>query len=512
MSTDRLTQVLVPVAQPSALAPANSAPDNPWVSVAFAWRRKFLVLFLFSIGLALGYLYFLKRTPVYQSEAHILVLSQTPAPLATDMRGIPTETVYDRTRLELVTSPVVIQKAVELGNLRELPSFRDVGDPISEILTNLVVTGNDSKTRSATSDVLTLTYTSEYREDCPKVLRAIHQAFDNFMGETYASINDDTLKLITHAKEELDSQIEELNKQYNEFRAKSALLRAGDSTYNVHEERLSQIESVRSAAVVQNSELNAKIKSFEEALKAENRLDSLRMLMQDIHDPSSYQLRQAIDSEESILPMLVAEQNLLENYGEAHPKVIAIRKEIELRRAHLEGAAASLPAINNDPLSIVKAYLQSLQERISINDATITEMNKLFELEQKNAKAMLDDQLKEETFKANLARKERMFDAVVKRLEEISLVKDGGKVSTKLIHPPGIGLQIAPEPIRTLASPLVNGSPGLSSNSSCSVASSTSVINSCFSRTTSWRFWISIRSILDRANSLSSLQDCSPRN
>jgi capsular exopolysaccharide synthesis family protein len=155
--------------------------------------------------------------------------------------------------------------------------------------------------------------------------------------------------------------------------------------------------------------------------------------------------------EDNLFPLLLEEQIMLESFGSDHPKIKALRKRIELTREHLLGTrrgAENSETSNDPPKDFYEIYLDSIREQILMNDQTMAEMSDLFDSERDQARALSTFQVTDGTFKAQIQRKERLFDAVIKRLEEINLVSEmsqGNLTKTEVIHPPGLGSQIAPD-------------------------------------------------------------------
>src|SRR5207247_9225779 len=92
--------------------PRNAGPDL----LTIAWRRKSIIALGCVVGLALGYLYFLKRPAVYQSAAQLLVVKKRPAALP--IQGIEGQVVVQNedfigTHMVLIKSPLIISRAAK---------------------------------------------------------------------------------------------------------------------------------------------------------------------------------------------------------------------------------------------------------------------------------------------------------------------------------------------------------------------------------------------------------------
>jgi len=443
-------------------APSAQA-ENGWNFALFAWRRRWMVVFGVVVALGLGYLYFLRQTPIFQSSAEILLVHNRAA---LPIQGVQTDRRSGDTHRKLLRSPIIVERAVRNHDLASLPSLQQSSDPVETVISGLVV----MEPTKRFDDLIAFTYQSPFRADCPKILEAIIAAYEDFFDETYRNVNLETANLITRAKDELDRQITELEEDYRKFRYEAPLLFGGGSgengqpSQNIHESRLASIEEVRSRAVLENSKLQAEIEAIENAVARGSDREALNLMIGNM-TRFGFSSEQSAEGqlvptgrsvEEQLFPMMLEEQMLLENYGPDHPEVKAIRHRIEMSRELLLGTRT----ISNDaggPKDFHQVYLDSLREQIKMNEQTVAKMTELFETEREQSRALAGYQASDETYRSSIQRKERLFDAVVGRLEEISLMQDASGMRTQVSHPPSQARQIAPNLYRILISSVFLG-------------------------------------------------------
>ncbi|HPM79537.1 MAG TPA: polysaccharide biosynthesis tyrosine autokinase [Candidatus Anammoximicrobium sp.] len=432
--------------------------ESGWAFLGFIWRRLWLILLAVVVALGLGYLNFLKQPAVFQSSAQMLVVKLRPSVPIPAAPGERTDKGYDTTQETLLRSPVIVGKAVEKHGLGSLPSLRGSGSAVGQIIAGLEVTG----TTSTTGDIIRFSYSSNLREDCPKVLDAIIDAYRDFLGETYENVNQETIDLITQAKDVLDRQIGETQKEYQTFREAAPLLYLGGEGKNVHEARLQQIEGIRAELEAQNWRTQAKIDAIEGALKRGGSREALNLMIGHLREadgtdqPGVAGTRMSV--EEQMFPLLLEEQMLLEEYGADHPKVQAVRKRIEFTRQHLLGShPAAGDATATQQKDFYQIYLDSLREQLRLNEEQLASMTRLFDRQSTEAKAIDKYKVRDSDYLASVQRKERMFDAVVARLEEINISKELGSVKTQVIQPPGLGNQTAPDLKKSLTTAAILG-------------------------------------------------------
>jgi len=421
-------------------------------TLLFAWRRKWIVLLLVFIGLGLGYLYFLREIPVYQSSAQILfVQRQAKMPI----EGLDVKTGYegrtgpDFTHENVISSPIVAKLAVDKHGLATLRTFQASRDPALQLIAGLDVKLGGAKRNKG--DIIELKYSSIHPEDCPKVLAAVVEAYRSFLGSTYEDVSGEAIELIVKAKDELDEQLSDAEKAYREFRFKVPLMYSKTPGQNVHESRLAQIEEVRSAAVLEHAKTQAKIEAIDDALRRGGSRAALTLMVGHLNDGKAAEdaaRGEGSSMGKGLFPVLLEEQMLLETYGPDHPKVVAVRKRIAMTKEHLVGTSPAADELK--PVAFLETYLESMREQLKLNQQTIAEMDELFAAEREASKATATHQVADETFRSELDRKRRLFDAVIKRLEEINLIKDTEKVRIQLIQPPTAGVQIKPDLLKTM--------------------------------------------------------------
>jgi len=405
--------------------------------------RYFWLLLLFGgTGAALSYLYCLKQPPIYQSTCDILVTSegkQQPIPFD-GYNG----TVSGRDRMPhavLIGSPLVVSKAVEKHELVKLPEFVGMGDPTRRINSELKVRPSEENT-----DVLYLSYRSGDPKTCQAVLAAVTDSYSTFLGDTHQSISEDVLKLITEAKDVLLGQLTEKEVNYQKFRQEAPLIFGSDAVAkNVHKERLAEIEGARSKLIITSREKMAELSSLEEAVARGGNREALALIIR-ANDRNRDALAKEQKSPASeLFPLLLEEQMLLEDLGPDHPKVKALQRRIDLTRTFLTEAAAEEKANAQNaekarPRSdVVATYIESLRHEIGALQSKQKELDDLFEQERTAAKSLLSYEIQDETHRNDIHRTQLLFNGVVKRLEEMSLVKNYGGYKTSVISAPALG-------------------------------------------------------------------------
>ncbi|MBS0201591.1 MAG: polysaccharide biosynthesis tyrosine autokinase [Planctomycetes bacterium] len=427
-------------------------------------RHWWLVVLGGIVGSGLGYLYFTKQIPVYQSSARMLVVRERSAS-EIPIRGIETRAESDPTATLLIRSPLIVADAVKTYDLANLPPFSGRGDPTAAIIGGLGV-----NVAGGNGQVLDLTFRGTDSQSCETILKAVINSYQTFLGKTHESVNEETTRLITDAKDNLLKQLSEKEAAYRTFRQDSPLLwnGKGETAQNIHQSRLSTIEGMRSGMVITRSQLKAQIQAIEAALaRGENREALLLMTgrFSGVDSPKADGTASSTSPEGQLFPLLLEEQMLMENHGPDHPKLLSLRRRIELTRKYLTRSLLDTDPESKDEAKpkaaqhqdFLTVYLNSLRQEIKTSEEKERELNLLFEQERESAKSLTVYEVKDATFQADIKRTQQLFEGVIKRLEEINLMKNYGGYKTEVISPPTLGWQVEPNRNRILTLGLVGG-------------------------------------------------------
>ena len=421
---------------------------------AALWRQKWIVVAVMILASGMACLYYLKAERIYRSSVQILlVMKEAGMPRENNSGKAEKYVAYEdslSTQMILLKSPLIVRQAVEKYSLASLCSFADLRDPASQIIGNLKVIRGGGRD-APDPNVMEMSYEGLDPEDCEKVLLAIVKSYQEFLGKTYESISNETIQLITQAKDQIHEQLTEKEAEYRAFRQKSPLLWKGPDGANIYEARLADIEKTRSQILLDSTQTKARVAAIEAAMKRGSNREALSLLIGTTDARVTPGTRRET-FEDRIFSNLLEEQSLLEEFGADHPKVRTIRRQMNLLRAQLGGTPTGTMDKQVDFLAL---FVQSLKEDLKINDQKTVELDKVFLREQEAARNASGTQLADEQLRIEIARIQQMFDQVIKRLQEISLVKDYTGLTTQLISPPGIGYKIKPNPAMTMAYALV---------------------------------------------------------
>lgn len=439
--------------QPPSEAQAPAMVDwwGLWV------RRKGLIFFGIVVSFALTTVYFFQATPIYESVAEVYIVERVPPTVPVE--GIDGSSRYGRSEYRssphdlIIASPLIVGQAIESQGLMQLPSFSGLGYTSTELINEWLtekqlavypVEGN--------RNVLELSFRSPNPEDSAAVLRAVIGSYERFLGDAHQSVGIETAELIRKAKDDLMEQLTTKEAEYARFRQEAPLLWKDERGTNFHVERQAQIEQTRAEVLLRKSQLQARMHAVEGALARGDDPQALLLLISQLVDKPLTELRKELESplHNHLLELMVKEKQMLEMYGAEHPRVKTIQKQVELARQYvkeIEAKAALGTEGDREPVKFVNDYLQSIRDELAALTEQQRQLDDLFAQEQQNAKELTTYLVRDSSYRHDLQRTQQLFEATVKRLEEINIVKDYGTYNVRVISQPELGEKVWPAPL-----------------------------------------------------------------
>lgn len=449
--------------QHSEVDEVHSPRSINWLRMLeIGWRHKSLMALGLILGITLGALYYSQQSPLYESAASVLIVRKRPEAVTGNQGQISEFEDYVATHRLLIQSPLIVERAVKDDNLQSLETFaQGSADVAATIIGQLKADqiSNDKGTNA--SNVLQLAFRGPVAEECGVVINSVLNSYQHFLDETYRDASEDTVKLITQARNVLDTDISDLEKRYRDFRENSPLVSYGkDDANNPLYSRLALIESQRSTLLMRQVQLESDLATITEARQAHRPDEEMLSLISDLaaarHEADAERGKSTLTLQEQLFPLLQEEQRLREDYGYGpnHPFVQSVRGRIEAtRRFFVLPPAAHSKAGNADsiekgaaPSEVVESHMAQLRrelERLQSNQRTLDE---LFKSEHKAAQELTRYELQEEEFQRDMQRAQNLYDGIVDKMQDLSMVRDYGGVTARVIAPAGIGKKIAPNP------------------------------------------------------------------
>lgn len=432
---------------------------------ALVRRRKWLILFMLAAGLALGYLYYEKATRIYETQAQVLVTERrtvSESPLG----NVANEPGYGRltNHIQLIRSPVVVQRAVEKFRLNELTSFQgmqpqNVAAKIISDLESIRAGGREA----VDTDIMLISYRSTNYVDAMTVLKAIIRSYQDFLGEAYQSANDDFVRLMTLARDDLDTELKKKNAELRRFskEAPEGLPDIGvTSTAALDRDK---IKAERQTLNEQRAKIRATIKTIEAAQQEGRPIDSLILAIEDYRKSDGGQAAKQVQSFTDILfPLYLELQQLTAQFGPQHPKVKEMELKLELVQRHIDDQRLADVNLRSNQAKTPEQFIATVLETLKIDSLKLDNQDIELASQQdkaaKEAQYLQDFQTQRKVLDSEIKRTEELYQSVVERLTKINLMKDAGGITTKTVAPPDGAAQVEPNIWKVLS---VSGFVGL---------------------------------------------------
>lgn len=422
---------------------------NPW---HIAWHYRPLLFLGAGVGLAFGFLVYRWLPPIYQSQAQVLVwLKQPKAVTSVESRsGVVEDSLA--THQDLLKSSRILGDALRDPRLKETVVVAGEGEaPLEAIRKQLLVTRG--KTSGAPNNVLQVALRDLNADVCPILLAAILDSYKRFLDEKYQSYTGDTIERVLRERAELEKELARKESAYQHFLEQSPLLMKKADGSDLRRDRLATIQTKRSALLLHGAELRSELESIEAARRqGRSRATLLALVAEFAHrgeESGTMRTVAATQVTDQLTPLLLDEQKLLERYGAGHPEVQSVRKRIAIARAHLVLPATAWDKPRNDnpkepATDPVELHLQILRQKLEHITGAEEQLNRLFVREHEAARQQARYEIQDDAHHNGILLTRQAYDALNKRLQDVSLVKNIGGYDVEVISPPSVSRKVSP--------------------------------------------------------------------
>jgi capsular exopolysaccharide synthesis family protein len=427
-----------------------------------AWNHKSLVALGIAIGLSLGALNYLRKQPVYQSAAQILIINKRPP---VTVNGVELQTGgasddFAAAHLNVIKSRLVVDRTVDKLDVSNYRTF-DTLDPITALTDGLAVARDNRDARSSSNAVLNLSFNGPIADECPELLQKIIDNYQGFLKDTYKEDKKMTFGEFKRIKDDLEKQLTESRKARKLFLKDAPLVPAGRDGHTYQHDRLR-------SAQTQLSELQGKM------LQLKTRLDAIDEAIADGRDPAplldvstdSGKLYQADpvasarkEMEDKILQLKLKERDLMQFFGKDNREVQNLQSQIRLIRETFAQNYSAEELKFEDKTDNVKSRIERLRAGLSDYQRQEAALKKKEEEELKALKGLAEYIDREDEYRTEVARIQQQLEGIYKRLPDVGEPKDTpvGGYDAKVLIPPGVALKVEPRAASTLGVALFLG-------------------------------------------------------
>ena len=441
-------------ALPGHVNPDDEAERLPINYLQLAIRHKWWLLAGLMVGAIAGHLAYLKAGPEYEAVAQILV-SRKYLPPVRDSERMLQETGKPSEHIPLIISPMIAEKALELGHLKELPTFRGEPDLIELVLDGLKVKRIAGQDRSH-STVLEIRYPSRVAADARQVVKALIAAYDEYLIEQSREHSTEVLALARKTSADL---LDKLHLRETEYRAflqtvpeefRSAL---GPKTQNAQttniapEDVIHALGEERNRNRIRQAELHSRRKSLENAVAAGDPRDAVEQEVRRFMNMDGRNERNSRGPEISIyqsqlIPLLLREQDLARDFGRDHPDLVSVRQSIvkvveTYRKLGVQlPEGVDVPATDrNVRIDYIGMYLDSLRRQLNELDLKDAELETLIKREGARSNEFAGYRATDQELRGELLQLQVLWSRRLDREGEVAIEKDTNGYTMKTLAP-----------------------------------------------------------------------------
>ncbi len=316
-----------------------------WLRIA-RYRRKTIIQSL-CVAAILGAIYYALAPRYYESTAKLLIIQRSNDQLAMVSEQQSLDNTM-ATHQELITSPVVIQAALE----QLLPEHRiDLRDTPPQFWNDAIARRLSAKTTRKTN-FIQVSYRSLSPEAAAGVVSAVVQSYLGFVDGTHKESASDVMVVLTN---ELNEVRRQLTLKQNELQALrqqvgSLTVRSNDGIVHPTIQKALQLSEALTAAQEERFALERQLESIQQAIAAGGDLQSClagleetigKQMMVSVLGLSSEDLSLIKDQQQKLFDAQQERQSLAPFYGPAHPKIAEIDQRINSIETYLANYRAN---------------------------------------------------------------------------------------------------------------------------------------------------------------------------
>lgn len=444
---------IVPQVSPYRSAETRWGPETIfWV----AWQHKAWVAGGLAAGLLVSAIVGSLMPPIYQSSAQISVVKKSPDRVTgLDTRNLSAEENISPPQ-DLLKSSLIIDRAIQSKGLGSLPIVVPSDQDLTEHIRNmLAVVPGKVPVGSAPSFVFKLTYRDRDAEDSRTVLTALLDSYREFMDKRHQAVSEDTIELILRDKKQLEEEIARQETAYRAFRETAPLLGKGKDGSELRQERLNTIQSKRSTLLLRRIEVEGQLAALENAIKQNPGAEVILAMLVEFgrkNDAAEPGRERAVSMQDQLFPLLMEERKLIQVHGENHNEVKEIRNRIDIARRLLVLPATawknefdrSKNGGTKPALDPVQLHLELLKQKLQHLQVSEGLLANVFQTEQDEARRMAAFEIQNDAFRTRTNLNQQLYEALVKRLNDVNLIRNVGGYQIELLESPSLGKRVAP--------------------------------------------------------------------
>ena len=444
-------------ALPGHVNPDDEADGLPINYLQLAIRYKWRLLAGAIAGLILGYVAYLRSGPEYDAFSQVLVSRKNPPPVREDDRLL-TGQAKPSDHIPVITSPMFIEKAVQLGALDKLPTFAGETDLVEAVHDGLKVkrvAGNDRSVQT----VLEIRFSGPQAADARKVVEAVMAQYAEHLKEASLEESSEVQAKANKTTEDMFDKLHQAEAAHRDFiltvpeEYRAALgprTATSQATSIAPEDVIRTLGEERNRNRVRLAELTSRQKAIRNAQAAGDSQEALELQVQrflrlDGRNANEGDRRTQISIYQSqLLPLLIRESELAPQVGRDHPDLVGVRRSIatilqtyaKLGLKFPEGEEAKrFAAAQGVQTDVVALYLDSLRHQVDEHLLQDRELASLIQEESVRAKEFSGFQATDQNLRAEIMLLQEVWQNQLSAQNGVAIEKDTNGFKLKVLAP-----------------------------------------------------------------------------
>lgn len=451
----------------------NQVQDAPWASLdnmsgedeesldiwGFLNRRKSFIILLAIVGAGLGYLFFQRQTQEFRSTALLQVIHHNQKDAMT--AGMLATSSLSDAQFE-ITSFSLLQDSIQKHDLLDLPTLKglELADAVQRLAGMI-----EAIPAKEAANILLINCVGERADDIAQMANAVSNEYITHQKKTYENAITTLQSLLSEAKNDLNESLRKLEDDFEIFDTNSPLLSDGA---NPHREQLQGLRLKINSLTIRDAELTAEYETLTTALREGKDRNALLMLIgkqaeqekvtvatkdeADDRIEKTQEISTASSMYKAMMPLLLQESLLSQELGSGHPKLVALRREIEMTQKYYEQLVemqktgeVETEIAPIEQLDFIAIYLNSLSEERKVLTQQKTQLESLALVEEEAARKLRTFEHQKAAFERKIARETSLLEDIQQQMRDTELPTNMGGVSASILSAAGHGELIYPK-------------------------------------------------------------------
>lgn len=431
-----------PVVDAGAVATGDLLPTLIRLVRMIRYRKRILLSTLYAFCLVSA-IYYCLAPRLFESKAKILIVEQKQDQFS-PVTGNDAAGNVMATHREIVVSPVVIKRAIEQLE----PQYRAHLYQVSPHKWVKTIQKNLNASITRRTNIIDVSYRSQDRQAAAAVVRAVIQAYLDFVEENHKGTAGEISTLLTQKRDEIQATLEAKQAELQKLRQQTGHL-AISTDDEVEEPMIQRALSLNTALLEAQQKrivLQATLSSVKQAVaKGESASQHLMGLESDLGQQmflasmgmGPEDLRVLGEQKKKLLATAQEMQGLANVYGPNHPRMQQLRQEMQVIQQYLRsyGAEADRQGLagNGIPNEVVLKLLNQAVERAKQVEH---QLNQSYELARTEAAKHSGALIQLRTLERDVARTEALSDSLIDSIAKIDLRQVQAPIKATVVREP----------------------------------------------------------------------------